>query len=466
MFLQLVTLFLCVGTSNAIPCCGAVCDCEGGVVSCESKGLTDIPACPPADVSGYTEMRLDSNFVSNPTLGRLTDSIVTLSLANNQITHFTVDKRRPSILTLDLSRNYLRIVPDLSFLPSLSELDITSNPIPTAGYPDSVFRELGSSLTSLHIGDLNNFIMFPRTISTHLPKLSSLEINGASPAFQYLPQTAFQAFQLVLKSVTIRNTQLHAIPLAFRFLPNLEHLRFEDTPLTDYGVLPEAFTGLNKLISLSLKNDSLTTFPEIVDNLGPTLTSLTLDYNKLLYIRQEAFDMINRSNIVELSLKGCQLDRIPGAIADDRGYYLEQIQYLDFSDNMIQSIDRNDLHDLRSLAHVSFNDNPLAYVSRLAFQNLPQLRSIDLGNTSLTVIPMALTNIVHNDLEINLQNTHVECICDLACFQKYYTSHHFAVHGACETVTQKLAEYLSQTVPKCPDYSGPTFQWPVCKNYF
>ncbi|XP_069104428.1 carboxypeptidase N subunit 2-like [Argopecten irradians] len=459
-----VFLGLYLSTALASPCC-SVCDCESNVIKCESKALDDIPLCAPADVNGYTEMRLANNMIpSSLTFSRIPDTIKVLDLSNNTLSTFNVDKVRYSLETLDLSGNELRRVPTLDKLPSLHDLDITSNPIPStsAGFPDAIFRQLGTNLTALHIGHPQTFMTFPHTISTHLPKLETLEINGAHPAFSNLPPTAFRAFELVLHYLYIRNTHLYAVPLTLRRLRNLRELYFEGNPIHDYGLLPEAFSGLNSLELLSLKNDSLTTFPAIVNNLSDKLKTLILDDNMLLFIRENALNMVNRSNIEKLSLRGCQLDRIPGAMADDSGTYLQGLKVLDLSNNKIQSIDRNDLHDLQSLQSVSFSQNPLAYVSTLAFKNLERLAFIDFSSTSLKVIPMALTNINRHGLDIDLRNTDVECVCELACFEKYYRLHGFKVHGDCETVSVSLSSYLNTTVPACPNYLGT--QFPTCKT--
>ncbi|XP_033760839.1 leucine-rich repeat-containing G-protein coupled receptor 5-like [Pecten maximus] len=458
-------LSLCFGTAFSVSCCSSVCECESHVISCESKSLVDIPICTPAEVIGLTEMRLAKNMIpSSMTFSRIPDSIKILDLSRNRIDTLNIDKIRYSIESLDLSGNQLVTVPTLTKLPSLHNLVLTSNPIPSDdhGYPEAIFRQLGTNLTSLHIGHPQTFQAFPRTISTHLPKLATLEINGAHPRFGNLPPTAFTAFELVLQHLYIRNTHLYAVPLTLRRLRNLRELYFEGNPIQDYGLLPEAFSGLNSLELLSLKNDSLTTFPAIVDNLSENLKTLILDNNRLLFIRENALNMVNMSNIKNLYLRGCQLDRIPGAMADDSGTYLQELKVLDLSDNNIQSIDRNDLHDLKQLTNISFSGNPLAYVSTLAFKNLPNLAYIDFSTTSLKVIPMAVTNIQRAELDIDLTNTDVECVCELACFEKYYQQFRVHVHGDCETVSVKLTRYLQETIPRCPNYGSTTF--PNCTN--
>ncbi|XP_060065504.1 uncharacterized protein LOC132545850 [Ylistrum balloti] len=456
-------LILCLGSALGTPCCSDICDCEDNVVTCESKSLVDVPICAPHEVLHYTEMRLAKNGITNPTFARVPDSIKILDLSNNRITVISIDKRRPEMESLDLSGNGLTVVPTLSLLPALHNLNVVSNPIPSSstGFPVSIFRQLGTNLTSLHVGHPTTFKSFPDTISSHLPKLETFEINGADYGFSNLGPNAFSAFELVLKHLYIRNTHLSSVPLTLRRLRNLEELYFEGNPVSDYGLLSEAFSGLNSLTLLSLKNDSLTSFPAIVNNLKDRLQTLILDDNKLLYIRENALNMVNESNIETLSLRGCHLDRVPGAMADDSGTYLQNIRVLDLSNNKIQSIDRNDLHDLRNLQNVSFSENPLAYVSTLAFRNLPSLAFIDFSNTSLKVIPMAVTNVGRRGLDINLKNTDVECICELACFQKYYKDHSFHVHGDCETVSVELTEYLETTIPACPNYH--TTGYP---NYF
>jgi len=443
-------LLLIVHESRGASTCCDLCQCVDMVINCDKKDLADLPDCSGHD-HVFNNLTIRDSNLTTATMSKVPAGISTVVLSGNKINNIALTALNNDIKSLNLRNNRLVVVPDLKLLPMLEELDVSGNPIPESGFHADIMRELGSNLKSIHIGDAKMFKTFPRTVSTHLQKLDTLDINGANPAFQYLTPNAFEAFASRLKKLTIRNTYLQAIPLTLHTARNLEEFHFDGNPIGDYGVLAESFTGLNHLKVLTLRNDEIRTFPEIVDHLD-VLTTFALDGNVLLYIREDAFDMIDKSNIVDLSLANCSLDRIPGAVTGHTDNYLAKIQKLNFADNNIQSIDRNDLKNLNSLQFVSFAGNPLQYISSEAFTGMPNLMKIDFSNTNLQVVPEAIKH-VPNIENIVLSGTDVACTCDLVdfkqwirrCFRKTLT-----FEGHCETIDSTLQHYLEKFVPACP----------------
>ena len=402
-------------------------------------------------------MLLSLNQLDHLELGTIQSTVNEVIARNSQITHVDVGSPQTANITkLDLRGNLMTEINELDQLKSLKQLDVSSNPILPQNFNDRVMRSLGATLKTIHIGHPTSMTSFPRGISEHLQFLSTLEINGASLYFQYLPPTAFRTFQFRLANLTIRNTHMQTIPLTLRDLRALTELHFDGNPIGDYGLLPESFTGLTQLTTLTLKNDGLTKFPEIVDRL-PNLDSLSLDGNRLLFIREAAIDLVNSSKISDLSLSNCSLDRIPGAIAFTSGDYLNTLRHLHLDDNNIQSIDRNDLHDLSNLQSISFANNPLQYISERAFLDMPRLTKINLADTEMRNIPIAVQNVDKpSSLSIDLTGTSIECTCALVDFQKVYMDRsrtRIQINGVCDTINQSIHDYLESRIPTCPDYS-------------
>ena len=451
----MLMLSICRGQFGPRDCCQNKCECEGNIINCDDKNLTTVPACSDSEVNGRTTMLLSQNNLGRFELGNIHSKIINVIARDSHITHIGVDaSKNADIKKLDVRGNMLKEISELGHLRNLVDLDVSLNPIPDSAFSASVMRSLGSTLRTIHIGN-EHMNQFPRGISEHLQFLTTLDVNGASPLFAYLPPNAFRSFNSRLENLTIRNTHLQAMPLALKDLSALNELHFDGNPIGDYGVLPESLQGLNRLTKLSLNRDQLTQFPQIVDKL-PNLDSLSLDGNRLLYIREAAVDMVNNSRIRTLSLANCSLDRIPGAIAFSSGNYLNNLVHLNLDHNNIQSIDRNDLHDLKNLESITLVGNSLQYISEHAFWNMSKLSDINLEGTQMREIPSAIENIVDAPIvNINMNGTKVECTCSLVDFQKIYVARSdqvLHIAGECDTIHQTIHDYLTNRVPNCPDY--------------
>ncbi|XP_061194230.1 leucine-rich repeat-containing protein 40-like [Saccostrea echinata] len=372
-----------------------------------------------------------------------------LDLSDNHLT--TIDRHAfadiANITRLSIASNQLTSLPDaLNDLSNLEALDVTDNPIPPdthIGFKNDIMRHLGGKLKEFHFGD-DIITTWPQS-TNHLQALEILDLNGGN--IGYIPPFFTDGFRSRLRSLTIRNTRLPTTPI-LTGLRSLKELHLDNNPFHDYGVLENSFTGLDALETLSLNSDLLTKFPPILQHL-PNLVSVALDGNSFYYISDNAITLIHGTNITELSLRDCNLDRVPGALT---GNTLYQLTKIDLSNNNINSIERYDLDGLHNIRNLSMSNNPLQYVSSHAL-NLTSLQFLDLSNTQLTTVPKAIQNIP-NLRKLNLGNNEIDCTCDLIWFQKLVNPQHATLNltGSCETIDRTVLEYLAQFIPKCPDY--------------
>ena len=370
-----------------------------------------------------------------------------LDLSDNQITTINQHAFRGSvsnITQLNLRNNNLTTLPILLDLKQLQVLDVSGNPIPSRGFNDGVMRHLGSTLREFHFGHKTALNQWPRS-TDHLQRLETLDLNGAN--IYFLPPQSFHGFENRLRSLTVQYTKLTATPI-LTSLRVLEELHLDHNEFGDYGVLEPTFIGLNLLHTLSLRDDKLTKFPEILKNL-PRLTNLALDGNRFYYISDDAVNIIHGTHVSNLSLKDCGLDRVPGSIA---GRNLNQLSSLDLGDNNIISIERSDLDGLASLQNISFANNPLRYISTQSLKNLTSLVNFDMSHTKLVTVPKALENLPALNT-LDLQNNQIECNCNLMDFQKLQGRVGFSVLGDCETIEVSIINYLQSFIPRCPEYS-------------
>lgn len=410
-----------------------------------------MPHIPHNTFSTYQRLDLSNNTIGTirshafPGLPQLHD----LDLSDNHLT--SIDRHAFStianITSLNLASNQLTEVPAaLHDLNALENLDVTDNPIPPnayTGFKNDIMRHLGSKLKEFHFG--HDMIVTWPTSTNHFQALETLDLNGGN--IQYIPPYFMDGFRNRLQSLTIRNTKLPTTPI-LTGLRSLRELHLDNNLFHDYGILTNSFTGLDALEKLSLNSDLLTKFPPIL-HLLPNLRSVSLDGNSFYYISDDAVTLLHGTKITELSLRDCNLDRVPGALT---GNTLNQLTRIDLSNNNINSIERYDLDGLYNLRNLSFSDNPLQYISEYAL-NLTSLEIIDFSNTELPTIPLAIKN-VPNLRNLDLTNNKIDCTCDLIWFQKFVSNSNTLLHtkGSCETIDREVVQYLDQFIPKCPDY--------------
>jgi len=153
--------------------------------------------------------------------------------------------------------------------------------------------------------------------------------------------------------------------------------------------LLRSFSGLQEL---SLSHNHLARFPR---GLPPSLESLQLQENRITYITTGALQHLgnltrldledNRIRAIQpaalwglsrlqvLSLKGNQLTSLPAKLPPS-------LTYLDLSTNCISALDLLSMSSLVNLQTFKINSNCLRSVPESAFDGLPRLRSMDLGD--------------------------------------------------------------------------------------
>ncbi|KAH3812656.1 hypothetical protein DPMN_141093 [Dreissena polymorpha] len=217
-------------------------------------------------------------------------------------------------------------------------------------------KQIGDSITTFKFGSsiVNSW---PQSFS-HLNRLKELVVAGVN--IPYWPPSACHGFERTLTKLTIENLPVGSVPYAIATLTHLEELHLDNLeyPFGDASLVSLPFEAIGgSLKVLSLKNASLTTFPESIQQLL-SLNSLTLDGNHLEFVSDEAIKLLQVANVTMLGLKDCDLKRVPGAISD-----LKKLQELHLSNNLIRSLESTDLQNLFELRELDMSGNPLLYIS-------------------------------------------------------------------------------------------------------
>ena len=448
------------------------CLCTQGIINCKGKGLTRVPNFTSSTSKKYHTLLLGDNNITiippNAFVGLSSVNVSIIKLDHNKINTIAQSAFQGiqnDLLDLNLADNQLSSLPiAIKSLSKLRSLDVSSNPIPgyrrmghgpgSDGLTDEVMRNIGNTLITFRFGSRTALQTWPHSLS-HLVQLQELSVSGSSVA--YFPATAFYGFEHTLRKLTIEYASLARVPLGINSLTRLEELHLDNLeyPFDDNSMIAAPFTRIaNTLKVLSLKNDSLTVFPEAIQQLN-SLRSLILDGNNLEFVSDEAIKLLKNANVTSLSLQNCNLKRVPGAISD-----LTVLLNLNLDGNHIRSLESTDLHNLNNLRTFSLSQNPLKYISDNALCGLNQLINFDLVNTSLTEVSRSFQNL-KNLRRLDLTDSKIDCTCDVTWMHKWraqcQSQGQVEISGQCETINKDIETYIDTRLLSCPDFIRENF---------
>ena len=250
------------------------------------------------------------------------------------------------------------------------------------------------------------------------------------------------AFESYLTSLDMSNSEFVTIPSV---VCRLMYLR---TFAIDYSNLrrdnSSFFNACNHSIptvtDLSLQYDQLTTILNL-SSIFPHLEYLFLRGNALHFNESRSFAGMNSLATLDLSLN--YLSRIPFAV--NKAFNLHE---LDVSGNQIDTVKNLDLSGLQHLISLDLHDNPLAYISPLAFSHNPLLNEINIFSTNLGHVPQALLGLNHLR-NVYLSSKPIVCSCQAMAYLKSWNVTSVNIHATCISGKSVYA-YLASDLPNCP----------------
>lgn len=265
------------------------------------------------------------------------------------------------------------------------------------GLPDTVF-EL-TELQSLKLEIINNV-----TLSASISQLEDLQELSLYQCSLKLHTTATSFLKDNLKVLRVKFDDNRELPNWLYGLRNLEELFLTGSlsPDASKNIVLESLREMKCLKTLSLKSN-LTKIPQSIVDVSSHLQRLYFhnDGTKLVMLN----NLKKMTNLIELELVRCDLERIPHAI-----FSLTNLQELDLKENNLRSIEEIiSFQHLRKLTCLKLWHNCIMYIpehikklgslERLYFSNnkieiLPshlflcnKLRYLDLSNNDIRFIP-------------------------------------------------------------------------------
>lgn len=259
------------------------------------------------------------------------------------------------------------------------------------GLPDTVF-EL-TELESLKLEIINN-VTIPASIS-QLEDLQELSLYQCSLK---LHTTATSFLKENLKVLRVKFDDNRELPNWMYSLRNLEELYLIGSFSTDASknVVLESLREMKCLKSLSLKSN-LTKIPQSIVDVSSHLQRLFLhnDGTKLVMLN----NLKKMTNLIELELVRCDLERIPHAI-----FSLSNLQELDLKENNIRSIEEIiSFQHLRKLTCLKLWYNGIMYIPE-HIKKLGSLERLYFSHNKIEILPSHLflcNKLRHLDLSNN-----------------------------------------------------------------
>ncbi|KAM9796492.1 leucine rich repeat containing 8 VRAC subunit Db [Syngnathus typhle] len=260
-----------------------------------------------------------------------------------------------------------------------------------SGVPDAVF-----DLTDLEILKLE---LIPEAKIT--AKISQM-INIQELHFYHCPakveQTAFIFLRDHLRCLHVKFTDVAEIPSWLYLLKNLQELYLVGNLNSENNKMIglESLRDLRHLKVLHLKSN-LTKIPTNITDLSPHLVKLVVhnDGTKLLVLNS----LKKMTNLSELELHNCELERIPHAI-----FSLNNLQELDLKSNLIRTIEEViSFQHLKRLTCLKLWHNKIISIP-LSITHVKNLESLYLSHNKLECLPSALFNLLklrHLDVSHN-----------------------------------------------------------------
>ncbi|CAL8346117.1 unnamed protein product [Merluccius merluccius] len=288
-----------------------------------------------------------------------------------------------------------------------------------SGLPNAVF-----DLTDLDVLKLE---LIPEVrFSAKVSQMTSLQELHLCHCPAKVEQNAFAFLRDHLRCLHVKFTDVAEIPNWVYLLRSLRELNLVGNLSSENNKMIglESMRDLKRLKTLYLKSN-LTKMPTNITELSPHLVRLVVhnDDTKLVVLNS----LKKMTNLAELELHSCELERIPHAI-----FSLTNLQELDLKSNNIRTIEEvisfqhlkrltclklwhnkiisipASIGQVKTLEALHLSHNKLETLPPALF-TLPKLRHLDVGHNSITVLPPDV-GLLHNLQHLAINSNKLELL--------------------------------------------------------
>ncbi|XP_013192163.1 toll-like receptor Tollo [Amyelois transitella] len=330
---------------------------------------------------------------------------------------FSTAHRHPSekcgdnLLVLDLSRNIIDTLPPnlLSGLRRLQKLYLQGNglnsiadralegliSLTTVRFSDNQLTSLPPELFS-DTKELKEIYLNNNTITVLAPGLFSdlvqllvLDLSWNELTSDWINTSTFSGLKRLVY-LDFSHNRVSKLEIAlFRDLHNLQVLKMQENFIEH---IPEnVFSTLSNLHTLILSNNRLTTIESYAFTGLQVLTVLSIDSNRISKINSQA--LRNCSSLQDLHLNGNRLDEVPLALKE-----IPQLKTLDLGENLIVSIENASFTAMHQMYGLRLTENNIGNISKGVFDKMTSLKILNLSRNKIHKIEAGAF-----DNNINLQ---------------------------------------------------------------
>ncbi|CAG5136727.1 unnamed protein product, partial [Candidula unifasciata] len=421
-----------------------------------------------------------TNNITDIPAGSLPSNLTEISFLKNPITTIdptAFDDSAKTLESLSFSEALFTTIPDaILHLRALNSFSIYNTAI--RDWNAATLMNIGPTLETLQFINVS-LTAWPSWMQyfTHLTELSF-----QSNAITDVPNGSFDAVANILQILDISKNGLTDTPKAVSNLNVLESLDLSFNHIKDITFLPNS-TSLAQLTLMHNLISDANQLSKAVRPMGNTLAGVYIYANKLTQIPDLSF----MSNLGDIDLSGNQIsdptsgslpriltyleldnnslpsipqilmtlpavdsvvmsfNRVTNIIATEYPVWIEELQ---LGYNLITELTEESFHVNSSINTIDLMYNPIKKISDHAFDNLLQLKILNLQGTKLARLPLALGSLsLLNWLDITDDNDLV-CTCMEKSLAPWILSRQTTILASCgETDIYDFFEILSQSCP-------------------
>lgn len=221
-----------------------------------------------------------------------------------------------------------------------------------------------------------------------------------------LPDRVFEPLATLRNLDLSSNSFTHISEETFAGLKLLERLYLHSNTIK--SIHPAAFDGLEQLLELKLQGNAITSMPTLK---MPHLLLLDLRFNK---IPVPTPDDLQTPKLEALKLGGLGLHSLDDSLFSG----FKNLHDLDLSNNQMNVFPLA-LQKARGLVILNLAGNPMGPLNWKDFENLNELKELDMSNLSLQNLPENMTLLFPHLKKLTVAKNPFNCMCTLAWFPSW-----------------------------------------------